>query len=322
MRDHDALIGDGSGDAVSQERIVAGCLAPHPPHLVYADNPDANEPQSQGGWEPIRWGYERLRHSLARAGREFDVIIVHSPHWRTRVGHHLLGVSHFSNISVDPIFPNLFRYQCDIDVDVELAEDIAARGAEAGLVTKMMRNPDFRVDYGTIAACHMVRPEWDKPIVGISSCNVYNDYSNEVGQAQQRALGEATRAAVEASGKRALLLASNSISHRHFTREGALPEDMSREHIYHHGQYQWDMHAIRLMRDGLGRQLFDEMPDLIDQATSEADAGCLSWLLAALGFPDYPAELHGYGTVIGTGNAVVEWDPDEATRVVTPRLMT
>jgi 2-aminophenol/2-amino-5-chlorophenol 1,6-dioxygenase beta subunit len=302
--------------------IVAGCLTPHPPHLVYADNPPQNEARSEGGWETIRWGYERLRHSLARAGRDYDVILVHSPHWRTRVGHHVLAVPHFKSLSVDPIFPNLFRYNFDFDVDVDLARSIHKRGEAKGLTMKLMENPDFRVDYGTIAACHLVNPKWDKPIVGISSCRVYNDYSNEVGQEQMRALGQATREAVEASGKRALLLASNSISHRHFTREPKVPEDMSHEHIYHMGQHLWDMHAIGLARDGKGKQLFDELPDLIDQATSEADAGCLSWLLAALGMPDYPAELHGYGTVIGTGNAVLEWDPNPATRQVTPRLMT
>lgn len=308
--------------SMAKGRIVAGVLAPHPPHLVYADNPAQNEPRAECGWEGIRWGYERLRHSLARPGRDYDVVLVHSPHWRTRVGHHFLGVPHFQSLSVDPVFPNLFRYHFDFDVDVALAESIAERAAEKGLVTKMMRNPDFRVDYGTIASCHLVDPTWSRPVVGISSCRVYNDYSNEVGQEQMKALGEATREAVEASGKRALLLASNSISHRHFTREPAVPEDMSHEHIYHHGQHLWDMHAIGLARDGKGRQLFDELPDLIDNATSEADAGCLSWLLSALGFPDYPAELHGYGTVIGTGNAVLEWNPDAKTRVVTPRLMT
>jgi 2-aminophenol/2-amino-5-chlorophenol 1,6-dioxygenase subunit beta len=312
----------GQRKAGSKGTVVAGCLTPHPPHLVYADNPPQNEPRAECGWEPVRWGYERLRHSLSRAGRDFDVLIVHSPHWRTQVGHHILGVPHFSNLSVDPIFPNLFRFKCDIDVDVELAEMIHAEAKGRGLVTKMMRNPAFRVDYGTIAACHLVNPKWDKPIVGISSNGSYKYYSNDVGQAQQRALGEATRAAIEASGRRAVLLASNSISHRHFTREGRLPEDMSQERIYHHGQYLWDMHAIRLMREGRAEQLFDEMPDLIDDATSEADAGCLSWLLSALGYPKYPAELHGYGTVIGTGNAVVEWDPNPETRWVTPRGRT
>jgi len=289
-------------------RIVLGALAPHPPHLVYAENPPQNEPRAEGGWEPLRWGYERLRKTLAE--KEFDVLVVHSPHWRTFVGHHLLGVPHFEGLSVDPIFPNLFRFHFDLDVDVELAEAIAAEASAAGLVTKMMRNPAFRVDYGTITSCHLANPAWDKPIVGISSNGSYFYYSNDVGQAQMIALGQATRRAIEKSGRRAVLLASNSLSHRHFTVEPPIPEDMSFEHVYHHGQYLWDMHILELMKTGKARQVVDEMPDFIDQAESEAKAGSLTWLLAALDFPTYGAEVHGYGTVIGTGNAVVEWDAE------------
>jgi len=126
-------------------------------------------------------------------------------------------------------------------------------------------------------------------------------------------LGEATRRAIEATGRRALLLSSNSLSHRHFTEEAALPEDMSKEHIYHHGQYLWDMHVLELMRQGQTRQLIDEMPDFIEQSVSECKEGSLTWMLAAMGFPTYPAEVHAYGTVIGTGNAIVEWDPEQAS---------
>ena len=288
-------------------RIIAGLLAPHPPHLVYGENPPQNEPRSECGWEELRWGYDRLRKSLKP--EDYDVLIVHSPHWRTFIGHHFLGVPHFESLSVDPVFPNLFRFHYDINVDVELAEAIHDEARKAGLVTKMMRNPSFRVDYGTITACHMVNPVWNRPIVGISSNGSFFYFSNEVGQEQMFALGEATRRAVEQSGRRAVLLASNSLSHRHFTVEPEVPEDMSHEHVYHHGQYLWDMHVIDLMRTGRTRQLAGEMSDFIEQTVSEANAGSLSWLLSALGFPDYPATVHAYGTVIGTGNAVVEWRP-------------
>ncbi len=291
-------------------RIVAGYLAPHPPHLVYAENPPQNEPRSECGWEVLRWGYERCRQNLAT--KDFDVIVVHSPHWRTFVGHHFLGVPHFESLSVDPIFPNLFRYHYKCDVDVQLAEAIHDSARDAGLGVQMMRNPDFRLDYGTIAACHLIHPAWDIPIVGISSNGAHFYYSNDVGQAQMQALGQATRKAIEATGRKALLLASNSLSHRHFTSEPETPEDMSHERIYHHGQYLWDMHVLDLMRKGQTRQLFDELPDFIDQSESEAKAGCLAWLLSALDFPTWPATVHAYGTVIGTGNAVVEWDVDAA----------
>jgi 2-aminophenol/2-amino-5-chlorophenol 1,6-dioxygenase beta subunit len=295
---------------VSGGSIVAGALAPHPPHLVYAENPPQNEPRAECGWEVLRWGYERCRKSILAL--KPDVLIVHSPHWKTVQGHHVLAVDHFEGLSVDPIFPHLFRFHYRLDVDVPLAEAIAAEADSAGLVSKLMRNPDFRVDYGTIAACHLMNPAWDLPIVGISSSRAHFEFGNDVGQEQMVALGEATRRAVEASGRRAVVLASCSLSHRHFTVEPDLPEDMSHEHVYHHGQYLWDMHLLELFREGRAAQALDEMPDFIEQATSEAKDGSLTWMLAALGTPDYPAEVHAYGNVIGTGNAVVEWNPSRA----------
>jgi 2-aminophenol/2-amino-5-chlorophenol 1,6-dioxygenase beta subunit len=234
---------------------------------------------------------------------------VHSPHWKTVQGTHILGVPAFQGLSVDPVFPNLFRYRYDLRVDVDLAEQICEEAQAGGLMARMMRNSDFRVDYGTIIACHMVNPTWSLPIVALSSTRSYHYFSDEVGDAEMIALGEATRRAVERSGKRAVLLASNSLSHRHFTEETPLPEDMREEHIYHHGQYLWDMRMLGHMRAGRCKQMMDEMPDYIEQSASECKEGSLSWLMGALGMPDYPAEVHAYGTVIGTGNAVVEWDP-------------
>ena len=287
-----------------------GALAPHPPHLVYAENPPQNEPVSEGGWEELRWGYERLRNSLT--DKEFDVIIIHTPHWQTYVGTHFLGVPHFKNLSVDPIFPNLFRYSYDLTVDVELSRAIHDHAAKTGLHVQMMENPDFRIDYGTITSCHLVRPDWDIPIVCISSNRSRNYFSVEVMQANMVKLGQATREAIEASGKRALLLSSNSLSHRHFTEEPEVPEDMSQEHITNHHQYLWDMKMIELMCSGKTREMIDIMPDFTEQTVAETDAGSLTWLMAALNFPEYQGEIHAYGTVIGTGNAIIGWDPASA----------
>ena len=36
----------------------------------------------------------------------------------------------------------------------------------------------------------------------------------------------------------------------------------------------------------------------------ETDGGALTWLLSTIGIPEEPAKLHGYGTIIGTGNAI------------------
>ncbi|MFT7668649.1 MAG: 2-aminophenol/2-amino-5-chlorophenol 1,6-dioxygenase beta subunit [Planctomycetota bacterium] len=294
---------------MSNGRIVAGALSPHPPHLIYAENPPQNEPTAECGWETLRWGYERMRKDIAE--REVDVLIVHSPHWQTYVGTHLLGVPHFDSKSVDPVFPNLFRYNYKMDVDVDLAEAIHDEAVGLGLEMKMMRNKDFRVDYGTIVSCHLTRPDWDLPIVSISSNRAASYYTVDVMQEMAEALGKATRIAVEKSGKRAALLCSSSLSHRHFTSEAEIPEDMSLEHIASHALYLWDMQLIEMIRKGETRQMVDIMPEFIDQAKSEMDAGGFAWLMAALDYPTEPGEIYAYGTVIGTGNAVVGWYPEE-----------
>ena len=291
---------------MSKGEIIAGFLAPHPPHLVYGENPPQNEPRSQGGWEQLRWAYERARASLDAL--KPDVLLVHSPHWITQQGHHFLGVQHLSGKSVDPIFPNIFRYQFELEVDVALAEACAAAGERRGLLTKMMRNPAFRVDYGTITTLHMIRPQWDIPIVGISANNSPYYLTTEEGLGEMDLLGKATREAIEESGRRAVLLASNTLCHYHFNKEPEPPEDMSQEHPENMQGYLWDMRIIELLRAGKIRETFNILPQFIDEAFAEVKSGAFTWMFSAMDYPELPGELHGYGTVIGTGNAVMEWN--------------
>ena len=295
--------------SLRKEVIACGVLAPHPPHLVYAENPPQNEPRAEGGWSELRRAYKRLRVRLEELDRAnpFDVILVHTPHWRTARGTHILCCESFQGLSVDPIFPHLFRYNYAMQCSVPLAKEIHLQAEKFHLDTTLMKNPDFRVDYGTIVSCHLAWPAWNKPIVALSACTSYDDFSPEVGDKQMIALGEATRAALEKLGMRALLLASCSLSHRHFTVEPALPEDMSYEHIYSHNQYLWDMKVLELFEQGKSREFLSMHTNFIEQSASETRAGSLTWMLSALNFPTTPATVHGYGTVIGTGNAVVEF---------------
>ena len=287
-------------------QIIAGFLAPHPPHLVYGENPPQNEPRSQGGWEPLRWAYEHARRSLEELRP--DVLLVHSPHWITQQGHHFLGVRNLGGKSVDPIFPNLFRYTFELEVDVELAQACCDEAAALGLTTKMMRNPNFRVDYGTITTLHMIRPQWDIPVVGISANNSPYYLTTEEGLEEMDVLGRATRKAIEQTGRRAVLLASNTLCHYHFHEEPVPPEDMSQEHPQNYAGYLWDMRIIDLLRRGKIGEVFKVLPQFIDEAFAEVKSGAFTWMFAAMDYPELPGELYGYGTVIGTGNAVMEWN--------------
>lgn len=292
----------------TEGRIIGGWLAPHPPHLVYGENPPQNEPKSRGGWEQLRWAYEACRAKIKE--QKPDVILVHSPHWQTVVGHHVLCVPKLTGLSVDPIFPHLFRYNFSMDVDCELARAIHDEGKSSGLTMKKMENPEFRVDYGTIVTLHMMNPNWDIPVVGISANNSPYFYDDDTAQGEMERLGEATKRAIEKTGRKAILAASVTLSHLHFPKEPNpdLPEDMSREHIFSQAQYEWDMRVIDLLRKGDLEGYQKVLPQFMSETFAEVKAGSLTWMLSALGNPKIPAKFHGYGTVIGTGNAVMEWD--------------
>jgi 2-aminophenol/2-amino-5-chlorophenol 1,6-dioxygenase beta subunit len=288
--------------------VIAGFLAPHAPQFIYGENPPQNEARSRGGWEVIRWAYETARADLARLRP--DVLIVHSPHWITPVGHHVLAVPQLRGKSVDPIFPNLFRYHYDITVDVPLAEAIVEEARTRGLLARAMRNPAFRVDYGTIVTLHMLRPDWDLPVVGLSSHSwpYWDEPTPDEEIREVDTLGKATRAAVERIGRRAVVLASNSLSHRHFSEEPDPPDDMSQEHHYNDLGYRWDIRLIELLRAGRTREVFELMPEFTREALPETKSGSFTWMFSAMDYAEVPGTLYGYGAAIGTGNAVIGFD--------------
>ncbi|MCY1532745.1 2-aminophenol 1,6-dioxygenase beta subunit [compost metagenome] len=59
-------------------------------------------------------------------------------------------------------------------------------------------------------------------------------------------------------------------------------------------------------------EVFELLPQFIDEAFAEVKSGAFTWMHAAMGYPQLAGKFHGYGTVIGTGNAVMEWNLREA----------
>jgi 2-aminophenol/2-amino-5-chlorophenol 1,6-dioxygenase subunit beta len=176
----------------------------------------------------------------------------------------------------------------------------------AGLVTSALRDDGVRVDYATIGALHLANPDWDIPVVSLSANNnpyFYSDASLD----EMEVLGAATARAIERTGRRAVLLASNSLSHLHWDVEPELPEDMAAEHPFSHEQYAGDMALLQAVREGPTERLRTAIPEHIVATQAETKAGSLTWLLAAMGWPPIAGDVLAYGTVIATGNAVIEW---------------
>ena len=119
---------------------------------------------------------------------------------------------------------------------------VVAEASDAGLVTSALRDDGVRVDYATIGALHLANPAWDIPVVSLSANNNPYFYS-DAALDEMETLGAATARAIERTGRRAVLLASNSLSHLHWDHEPDLPEDMGVERPFDQ------------LRDELGRAL-------------------------------------------------------------------
>jgi 2-aminophenol/2-amino-5-chlorophenol 1,6-dioxygenase beta subunit len=78
------------------------------------------------------------------------------------------------------------------------------------------------------------------------------------------------------------------------------------------------MRIIGLLRQGRTREVFELLPQFLREAFAEVKHDALTWMLAAMDCAGIPNALRGYGTVIGTGNAVMKWDLTQAAAVATP----
>ena len=114
-----------------------------------------------------------------------------------------------------------------VEVDRRVAEACAEEGAGSGRHQDDAQ-PELSGRHGTITCPHMIRPQ-GHPGRGLSANNTpyYPEHEGRPvrdGPARQGHFREAIRK----SGRRVVLLASNTLSHWHFHEEPAIPEDMSK----------------------------------------------------------------------------------------------
>ena len=65
------------------------------------------------------------------------------------------------------------------------------------------------------------------------------------------------------------------------------------------------------MRSGRSDELRRFIPEHIEATAAETKAGSLTWMLSAIGWPQMAGTVHAYGSVIGTGNGLIEWAPQD-----------
>lgn len=98
------------------------------------------------------------------------------------------------------------------------------------------------------------------PVVGISANNSPYYLTLDEGLEEMDRLCKGTAEAIRKTGRRAVLLAANTLCHWHFH---------SKEYPQNDRGYLWDMKIIELLRRGKTDEGFELLPDFIQEAFAE-----------------------------------------------------
>jgi len=264
--------------------IEAAYYVPGLPHLVFENGARAD----------LKAALKQAADHAQATGA--DVLVIYSSQWISVLGHSLQADPNPHGIHVDENWYDLGDFEFSFKVDTELAERIAEKGGKYGLAMKLVNYDGFPVDTGTLVALEYFNPENRLPVVVVSA-NIY------AGQEESIHLGEATRQAIGASGRKAILINVSGLSHRFFTQE--ISPDTDR--ICREEDENWNQKMLELMRAGKMDEAVKLGPEFARQAQADMMFKGFYWLAGALNMASRPAKVMAYGPIWGTGACVVEW---------------
>lgn len=148
------------------------------------------------------------------------------------------------------------------------------------------------LEYGTVNPIQYLTPKFDVPVVPVSSC-ILADIPECL------RFGEAVAAAIRATSRRAIVIASGALSHKLVRGPEKWPknEDQKLDHEF-----------VELVTQGRAAEMQTFFPPFCKTADAEMGGRHLAMLLGATG-GKFKGKLHAYGPSSGTGNAVVSLKP-------------
>jgi len=270
----------------AEGRVVKGYIMPGMPHVML--------PRESAG-------RTELRNACRAAGAGVqevrpDVLVIFSTQWVSVLGHLLQARANPEGLHVDENWYDLGNLPYDFRTDLELAYRTIELGTAAGLQVRPVDYEGFPVDTGTLVALSFLNPKNEIPVVCIS-CNIYS------GRDEEMKLGKAAADAVRALGRRAVAIASTGLSGHYFTRE--ITDDQDR--IVSDEDDALNRRLLDLIAAGKSAEAMDLVPEYAAKTGADMQFKSYYWLMGALGSIGAKGRVLGYGSIWGSGAAVVEF---------------
>jgi 3,4-dihydroxyphenylacetate 2,3-dioxygenase len=264
--------------------IVGALIVTHTPRI-------ANEAAAPEFTREMIRGMHELEGVVARLRP--DVIVQSSTHWVTTFNHYALSHKRHKGVLTSSEAPEIIAgMPYDFPGDPELAEAIAKKANEAGAPAIASAAEPFMLEYGTVNPIQYLTPNFDVSVVPLSCCLMANI-------AECLRFGEAVGAAIRASSRRAIVVASGALSHKLVRGPSTWPTEENQK---------LDRQFIDMVTHGRADEIKSFFPNFCKTTQAEMGGRHVAMLLGATG-GTFKGKLHAYGPSSGTGNPVVSLEP-------------
>lgn len=276
---------------IQKAYIVSG--QPHP-YLAPEKNP---------GWASLRQAYEAVGREIEKSGAE--LILVYSTQWFSVIGHLFQVDPQPKWTLVDQNWYELGEIPYEFRIDPEFGKLYAKVCKEHGMQAATVAYHGFPIDTGTVVALKLLNPNNTIP-ASIVSCNIYAE------REETRALGFAGRAAIDAYGKKTIVVLVTNLSNRYEVAE----IDPANDRISSQKDDEWNRKILEMLGEGRLEDVAQVARDFGREANADMGFKAIWWLGAVMGEHNkYDGKVWDYQPVWGTGNAIVELTPNAKKQI-------
>ena len=281
---------------MSDGEVLFGLYVPPHPHPLLA-------PEKNQGWGELRSAFDTARQRIEDS--DADLIIVYSTTWPSIIGHQIQAQPEPEWTHVDDDFHFLGSMPYKFQMDIDFANLLKETSEKRGLHARTVAYHGFPIDTGSVVALSLLNPDNRLPACIVSS----NMYAN---RSETLVFGKAARDAIEASGKKAVVVVVASLSNRMFTQHIEASEDR----IHSAKDDEWNQKILEFFADGrledisqLSRDIHSQMR--VNKVVTYKPAW---WMAAAMGqHNNYTGEVMAYAALYGAGGAVIQLTPTDGS---------
>jgi 3,4-dihydroxyphenylacetate 2,3-dioxygenase len=275
--------------------LVQAAKITHVPSIYLSEQPGP----AQGTRQQAIDGLKELGRRAAERGA--DTYVVLDVHWAVTIGFHLNANERHAGEYTShelPHFINGLTYE--YPGDPELAKLIGEHAEADGLQIRVDQYPGLALEYGTLIPMRHMNLDGTMRVLPVA-CN------ENASMEEQAAFGKAVRRAIEASDRKAAVLASGSMSHEFAPNRLA---DQKRNEITDEFNRQVDLRVVELWEQGRFEEFLAMFPSYAERCHGEQNMADTAMLLGVLGWEAYRGKadvVTEYFPSTGTGQINVEF---------------